>query len=145
MPLKLQMPNFSCPALLWWIFPLNWALTWNTALRSQAPAIVGPVQHRGLTGGKAESWPAQRDHWMTAKTQSPGGSGGFLICWNVWKHFIETIVLSAFCETGPFSLQLPHLWCKAPVASLAAQQWLSPLPCPCLSWQSLLKEAFQFK
>lgn len=35
-----------------------------------SPAVVahGPGKHRGLTDGKAESWPAERDHWITAKT-----------------------------------------------------------------------------
>lgn len=117
-----------------------------------SPAVVarGPGKHRGpdwWEGWKLVCWKRSLDNCKNITHRLLlVFCFVFLIYWNVRKHFIKTIVLSAFCETGPFSLQLPHLWCKeASAASLASQQWLSPFPCPCLLWQSLLKVAFGFK
>lgn len=70
--LMLQMPNFPCSGLFWWILPINRALSWDTTLGSQGPAIVAhaPVSQRPewWEGGKLACWKKSPDEYKNSDT-----------------------------------------------------------------------------
>lgn len=123
------------------VFPLNWALNWDTALGSQGPAQQSCLQtwEVGPAWPSAASSPAEGSPRRTAKTHIIHRYSSFLLvvvclfslnkllkCLKTlhWDHSTQCLLW----DRGSFSLQLPLYWMlktggggkKAPATSLAS-------------------------
>lgn len=127
------MPNCPCAGLFRWTLPVNRALSWDTALGSQGPAIVAHAALAGdLNGGKVENWPAKINHWISTKTQTPQVTfkkKKFEVFENSSLRPESSVPL---WDGGCAVFSVLRLWCE----SSRYSRGLVPLPRPHLSWQS---------
>lgn len=141
--LMLQMPNFPCSDLFWLILPINRALSWDTTLGSQGPAIVAhaPVSRKPewWEGGKLACWKKSPDEYENSDTTGSlkkKKNLSLLKCLETahWDCSPQCLLWDGGCAASDF----PGLGCdQAPAASEASPTAaVRPFPRPCLSWQS---------